>query len=172
MNKTNIEDKIKRLDNDKLVYLLCNLIYETPFAKKYRKEKNINNLLNFVNEELYMKKVQKPKNDDIYYLSLVSEKWLLGYFGIKSLKELVESYWLNRINKFDKLKWSCKAQTLIWTGAQHYLIVQFILLVPLAQPIKGFFIRFLIFLLMLISVICFATMVKSSWESFINKQNS
>jgi len=92
MNKTNIEDKIKRLDNDKLVYLLCNLIYETPFAKKYRKEKNINNLLNFVNEELYMKKVQKPKNDDIYYLSLVSEKWLLGYFGIKSLKELVESY--------------------------------------------------------------------------------
>ena len=44
MNKTNIEDKIKRLDNDKLVYLLCILIYETPFAKKYRKEKNINNL--------------------------------------------------------------------------------------------------------------------------------
>jgi len=88
-----IENKIKKLDSIGLVYLLGNLMYEKQFVKDYGKEKNFNKLLDFIKEELVSKKVQIPKNEEeLYYLSIIGEKWLLGYFGIKSLKELVEAY--------------------------------------------------------------------------------
>ncbi len=93
MNSKDINYKIKMLDDKGLVYLLGNLLYEQQFVKKYKKEKNFDKLLNFTKEELESKKVQIPKNGtEIYYLSIMGEKWLLGYFRIKSFKELVELY--------------------------------------------------------------------------------
>jgi len=92
MNREDIEHKIKKLDSNGLVYLLSNLIYEKQFIKEYNKEKNFAKILNFTKEELALKKVKAPEDKEIYYLSLISEKWLLSYFSIKSLKELVELY--------------------------------------------------------------------------------